>query len=135
MKKFVQLISVALLAFMCVSLLASCVPASNPDKAVAALQKAGYKVEKEIVDEDDPDMPFDNVTSVVIGAKDNDELDGVTIIYFASASDASKAYKTSELKQLYEDQIKRDNKDVELVYARFGKIVYIGTKDAIKAAR
>ena len=51
MKKFAQFISLALVAVMCVALLASCAPASDPDKAEKALKDAGYTaaVDKKIL--------------------------------------------------------------------------------------
>ena len=42
MKKFVKILSLSLVAVMLLAMLASCAPASDPDKAVEALKAEGY---------------------------------------------------------------------------------------------
>ena len=126
MKKFVQFISLALVAVMCVALLASCAPASDPDKAVAALKDAGYTALK---------LPaLGSATAIVTGTNldDNKKTQVVYIRYYASAEDAKTAYESLKDES---DKDKKNADESDWVFAKSGKMVYWGTKDAIKAAR
>lgn len=134
MKKYAQLISLALVAVMCVALLASCAPASDPDKAVAALKDAGYTAVK-----DTNSIPAayklltgTNISAVVTATKTDDDknVQSVTIVYFENAKDAKTAYEKLEDKS---NEEKKDESD--WVFAKSGKMVYWGTKTAVKEAR
>lgn len=131
MKKFAQLISLALVAVMCVALLASCAPASDPAKAEKALKDAGYIVDATAITLL-VKAATDSVKTVVSATKtDNDKnVQHVTIVYFDSAEDAKTAY---EKLQSVSDKEKKDESD--WVFAKSGTMVYWGTKTAVKDAR
>lgn len=136
MKKFAQLISLALVAVMCVVLLASCAPASDPDKAEKALKDAGYTAatDKKILPAGYKIVTGKDIDAVVTGTKtDADKnVQHVTIVYFANAEDAKAAYE--DLKN-DSDKDKKDADESEWVFAKSGKMVYWGTKTAVKDAR
>ena len=75
MKKFAQLISLALVAVMCVALLASCAPASDPAKAEKALKDAGYTAVKDttITPAVYKRLIGKNVEAVLTGTKTDDD--------------------------------------------------------------
>lgn len=131
MKKFAQLISLALVAVMCVALLASCAPASDPAKAEKALKDAGYIVDATAITLL-VKAAAGSVKTVVSATKtDNDKnVQHVTIVYFDSAEDAKTAY---EKLQSVSDKEKKDESD--WVFAKSGTMVYWGTKTAVKDAR
>lgn len=131
MKKFAQLISLALVAVMCVALLASCAPASDPAKAEKALKDAGYTVDATAITLL-VKAATGSVKTVVSATKtDNDKnVQHVTIVYFDSAEDAKTAY---EKLQSVSDKEKKDESD--WVFAKSGTMVYWGTKTAVKDAR
>lgn len=134
MKKYAQLISLALVAVMCVALLASCAPASDPDKAVAALKDAGYTAVKDtnLTPAAYKVLTGTNISAVVTATKTDDDknVQSVTIVYFENAKDAKTAYEKLEDKS---NEEKKDESD--WVFAKSGKMVYWGTKTAVKEAR
>lgn len=134
MKKYAQLISLALVAVMCVALLASCAPASDPDKAVAALKDAGYTAVKDtnFTPAAYKALTGTNISAVVTATKTDDDknVQSVTIVYFENAKDAKTAYEKLEDKS---NEEKKDESD--WVFAKSGKMVYWGTKTAVKEAR
>ena len=136
MKKFVQFISLALVAVMCVALLASCAPASDPDKAEKALKDAGYTavVDKKLLPAGYKVVTGKDIDAVLTGTKtdDNKNVQHVTIVYFANAEDAKTAYESLKDES---DKDKKNADESDWVFAKSGKMVYWGTKDAIKAAR
>ncbi len=127
MKKALSIIAVlALVAVLGVALVA-CVP-SDPDKAEANLEEAGYVVIR--ADSDDLIAgavlkQIDAVTSIT--ATNGDE--GVTILYFED-TDAAKAYY-EELKADFE-KAEEDKEDYKI--GKSGKVVYAGTEAGVKAA-
>ena len=128
MKKALSIIAVlALVAVLGVALVA-CVP-SDPDKAEANLEEAGYFVER--ADSDDLIVgaalkQIDAVTS--ISATNGDE--GVTILYFED-TDAAKAYY--EDAQAQWEKLDDDEKE-GMKMGKSGKVVYFGTEAGVKAA-
>ena len=137
MKKFAQFISLALVAVMCVALLASCAPASDPDKAVAALKDAGYVAGKDTgLSAFISALTGNKLSAVVSGTKTDDDknLQTVYILYYETADDAKSAYESSALKKYFDDK-KENKEETDYVYAKSGKMVYFGTKTAIKDAR
>ena len=128
MKKALSIIAVlALVAVLGVALVA-CVP-SDPDKAEANLEEAGYVVVR--ADSDDliagaALKQIDAVTSIT--ATDGDE--GVTILYFED-TDAAKAYY--EDAQAQWEKLDEDEKE-GMKMGKSGKVVYFGTEAGVKAA-
>ena len=162
MKKLVSIIAVVALVAIVATLLVACVP-TDPAKAEANLKEAGYTVIAYDKDDGlglaGYTLP-DGATNVVSGTKEADEdsasliAETVTIYYFES-SDKAKAYfekvygdfdanqdeAKAELKESYDaGDISKEDYDAMLEMInnsqakRFGKIVYAGTKAAIKAA-
>ena len=141
MKTFAKILCLSLVAVMLCATLASCAPAAKAEDAVAALKDNGYTAEKsEYAGAIGlAALGIKGVDSVVMGTKtekvdDKDKLQAIMIIYFTDAD----AAKTAEEKvQKYSDDEKKENKDEDSdwVFKRSGKMIYFGTKAAVKAAR
>ena len=125
---------------MLLATLASCAPASDADKAVEALKAEGYTTFR-----DNTVFPTAfklagySLNVVVTGTKTVKDKDGkdtvetVTIFYFADKDNAEKAYE--KVKDEEKDS-KKDSEESNWVSAtKSGKMVYFGTKQAIKDAR
>ena len=139
MKKFVRILTLTLAAVLLCGMLASCAPAKNPEKAEKALKEEGYTVLS-----DDKGIPagykaagFDldvvvSGTKLVEDDEGNKKIEHVTIYYFIDKENAEKAMEMIK-KDSSEDKEDDDTDWVEPTQS--GKIVYYGTKAAIKAAR
>ena len=134
MKTTMKLIALALVLTLSVLTLVSCfAPNANPDKAIAALKDADYKAV-----EDDTVTPLilaglgvKDVETVVTGtAVIDDKIEHVTIIYFDDAEDAKAAWE--KVKE-YAEKEDKDEKDTDWTIAKSGKMIWYGTKAAIKA--
>lgn len=126
MKKALSIIAVVALVAVLVVALVACVP-SKPEKAEANLKKAGY--ETVVVKESDGKLAQitlaaygDGCVATVTGFS-KDAKEGVNIVYFDSADNA-KAYW-----EKHKDEEKEGYKS-----GRSGKVVYVGTEAAVKAA-
>ena len=133
MKKAIKLIALALVLTLSVLTLASCIPPnSDPDKAIDALKDNDYKAVH-----DDTIIPLalklmgvDDIDDVVTGTKIvDDKLEHVTIIYFEDADAAKAAWE--DVKEYAEEN--KDDEDTDWTIAKFGKMIWYGTEDAIKA--
>ncbi|MBE6534765.1 MAG: hypothetical protein E7678_07370 [Ruminococcaceae bacterium] len=123
MKKSLRIIALAMVALMLMLTLASCgAPKSDPDKAVKALEKNGYTAQKMDGGEED-------LECTVIGMSE-DLKNRVTIAYYKTTDAAKKALDDANENK---DQLKAVFGD-DVIIKRSGKMVYAGTKDAIKAA-
>ena len=131
MKHTSRIVALLLLTVMCVGLLISCAPASDPDKAKEALKENGYTAIKYetaslkglltmVGIESD-----DHLETAVYAQKDDS---AVCILYFDSTKAAREFWK--ENKDTLTDDLEKDE-----VAAQTGNIVYFGNKDAVKAAR
>ena len=143
MKKFVRILALCLAALMLtVSLVACGAPAKDPDKAIEALEKDGYKAVK-----DDKLLPgiFKiagySLDAVVSASKVETDKDGnksiehVTIYYFADKENAKKAMAEVE-KYASDDKEAEETEDSNWIAPKqSGSIVYYGTKAAVKAAK
>ena len=134
MKTTMKLIALALVLTLSVLTLVSCfAPNANPDKAIEALKDADYKAV-----EDDTVTPLilaglgvKDVETVVTGtAVIDDKIEHVTIIYFDDAEDAKAAWE--KVKE-YAEKEDKDEKDTDWTIAKSGKMIWYGTKAAIKA--
>ena len=140
MKKYIKVLSIAIVAIMMLSMLVACGPNSNPDKALAALEKNEYKADKDttLVPNMVKVLGIKDVTCVVSGTKlvevdGEDKLEHVTIFYFLTADAAEAAW--DKLEDYAEDDKEKDDDDADWVYARSGAIIYYGTKAGVAAAR
>ena len=134
MKKTMKLIALALVLTLSVLTLASCIPPNmDDDKAIAALEKNGYRAAH-----DDVVIPLalkllgvDDVEDVVTAsAYIDDKFEHVTIIYFEEADDAKAAWE--KVKEYAEDEDKKEE-DTDWTIGKFGKMIWYGTENAIKA--
>ena len=139
MKKFAKVMAVALVAVMALAVLVACAPASDPDKAASALDKNGYVVSHLDSGKTADKLVLKGVASL-IGVGENDLVarvsglsssgDTITIWYFASSKAAKKAWKD------HEDYFNSDkDEDSDWTSGRSGKMIYAGTKQAVKDAR
>lgn len=134
MKKTMKLIALALVLTLSVVMLASCFgPNANPEKAIEALKKNDYKAA-----EDDTVLPLifaglgiKDVDTVVTGtAIIDDKGEHVTIVYFEDADAAKAAWE--DVKE-YAEKEDKDEEDTDWTINKSGKMIYWGTKAAIKA--
>lgn len=130
-KTIIKIMALTLALVMTCAMLASCGgPASTPEKAEEALKKNDYSVQ--VLDNELTLLAVSafagDVEAVVVGAS-KDLKDGVTIFYYADAKAANEAW--ADVKEAME---KDADEETDLVIKKSGKMIYAGTKDAIKAA-
>lgn len=118
--------------FMCLTLVSCGGPNSDPEKAEAALKDAGYTA---ILTEHKIDIDgigFDGLEYSINAFKGTDEY--LIVYYFEDKDAANDAW--DEIKDEV-DELKEAAKDEEfdIVIEKSGKMIYYGTKDAIKAAK
>lgn len=147
MKKKIALISTILaLALVCSVLLAACGPASDPATAKDNLKKEGYSAT--VYDSDNAFVKvglslfgLEKVAQVLVASKyADDSFEFLTVLYFDSAKDANemvekaKEYAKDQEKDQEKDQKKKEG-EVEWTFGKSGKMIWFGTKAAVKAAR
>lgn len=140
MKKLSKVLAVLLIAVFLATALVACSPNSNPDKAKAGLEKAGYSTTKFsdaislTVTETALGCQRGDITAIVSGTKTNDDksVDTVTIIYFKDATAAKNCW--DKAKTYLEKEEKKDTES-DIIVKRSGKMIYAGTKAAIDAAK
>ena len=129
MKKTIRIVAVAMLAVMLCLTLASCGgPNKDPKKAEAALKEAGYTVSLSELDEADDDGTVAFVSAY------KGLTDSITIVYYKDSASAKAAFEEAE-KEFAEMKEELGELAENYVCKRSGKIVYMGTKDAVKAAK
>ncbi len=138
MKKSVKILALALVAIMlCLSLTACGAPNADPDKALESLKDNGVTwaaKDKTVIPGLMKIAGIDGVDCVVSGTgKIDDEFAHITIIYFEEAEDAKDEWE--DVKEYAEKDKDDDAKDSEWVIDKSGKMIYYGTKNAIKAAK
>ena len=132
MKKIIKLLAMALVV-LSLTFVFACAPSSSPTKARDSLEKNGYSVALSrdafslAITEGLLNLDGDLV-AVITAAK---EGDAITIIYFEEAEEARECFKLfgDDLKDFIETET-----DAEILVKQSGKMIYIGTKAAIKAA-
>ena len=124
MKKTVfKSLALMLVVAMVGVLVVACAPASNPDKAKKALEDNDYVVVKL-----DNYLNLEGVDCVVTGTKGllSGDPQSVTIVYFEDNASAKDAW----------DEIKdKAGEGEDVVIKKSGKMIYFGTKQAIKDAK
>ena len=136
MKKSFRLLTLALVAVMlCVTLVSCGAPNADPDKTLESLNDNGITwagKDKIIIPLALTGLGVDDVDTVVSGTGEIDgEFAHITIIYFEEKEDAKEAW---EKVQEYAND-KRDDEASDWVCKKSGKMIYFGTKSAIKAAK
>lgn len=127
MKKLARILSVAMLVVMTALVMTACVP-SNAEKAKAKLEKAGYEVAV-YTDADETGTEMlgyvheDAVEMLMAGKDDN----SVAVVWFKN-KDAAKEIYDKTCKEL-ENEVAEG---VDVVIKIKGKVVYYGTKQAVK---
>ena len=135
MKKFAKITAVVLVAVLALAALVACGPASDPDKAVAALKKHEYAAAKDTIIAGALKLVGVNTEAVVKGTKtvkdgDKSKLETVTIVYFTDSAAAKNAWSKVE------EYAKKDkDNDSDWTIKQSGAMIYWGTSAAIKAAR
>jgi len=127
MKNVIKVLALSLVMVMMLGLLVSCGgPSKDPDKAVEALKDNDYIAVK--VGGDD-EYDYEGLEAVVTGFKMESltEGDAIVIFYFEDSASANDAW--DELKE----EIEEDDEDY--VCKKSGKIIYAGTKQAVKDAK
>lgn len=136
MKNVLRLFTLSIVLVMMLSCLASCFggPNADPDKAEEALKDNDYDVE--VIDNEIAlallglSDDVDNIECVIMASSEEDRDDGIFIFYFEEKEDADNAFESLEE---YAEEAMEDNDDI--VIKKSGKMVYFGTKAAVKAAR
>ncbi len=139
MKKAMKLIALSLVLVLAVLALASCAaPNADPSKAKEALEDNGYSVQKldgkistaaisAILGEE-----VDCVLTAQKLDKEEESLEVLCVLYFEEAGDADDAWEKAQdyAKDAKDDEVE----DSEWVVEKSGKMIWFGTKNAVKAA-
>lgn len=134
-KTIIKILTLTLVAVMACAMLASCGgPNADPDKALAALKDNGYTAEK--VDSTIGLALFSwagkDIKAVVSAMKGlDDPTNAVVIIYYETSDAADSAW--DDVKE-YADK-NNDDEDSDFVVKKSGKMIYMGSEEAIKAAK
>ncbi len=134
MKKTLSIVAVlALVAVLAVALVA-CVP-SDPDKAEANLEEAGYEVLTTKASDGigvqlGLEAIYEGCVAMVVATDITDISDAITIFYFNDADDAKACYES--IKADYDKADKEDQEGYKV--GKSGKVVYAGSEKAVKAA-
>ena len=132
MKTFLKVLALSLVAvLMCATLVSCGGPASDPDKAAEALEDADYVVIK-------ADDKISLATYDALGVDDlecvitafNEDEEGIVIFYFEDKDAANDAWEAIE--EIAEEAAEEEE---DLVIKKSGKMIYYGTKQAIKDAK
>ena len=138
MKKFARIMAVALVAVLALAALVACGPASDPEKAAAALKENGYAVAS-VIGSDSvagkvaqatldaiaiaAGLEAGDITATVTATNGNE---GISITYFKSASAAKTFWDKNK------DSIEKKDGWVTKIS---GSMIYTGTEQAVKDAR
>ena len=148
MKRILSLVLACTLIIGCTFALASCfgaAPNEDPQAAVDALKAEGYEVRYDIDDEADHDRKIAEINATkmdlanITSAEDlmNAEIETISIQYFDTEDNAKAAYE--ELEAEFDDLLATSKQyygdDFEAEIGISGKVVWIGTANAIKAAQ
>lgn len=149
MKRILSLVLACTLILGCAFALASCgaKPNSDPKAAADALKAAGYEVDYEIYEEAEDDglvaeveaMKMDADLSEIENAEDlkDVKVDVITIAYYETEEAAKKAHEELEANfdKLIEGSKEYYGDSFEAELGISGKVVWMGTQAAIKAAK
>ncbi len=143
MKKNLKILAVVLVIVTLATVLASCSakPNADPAAAVKALEQNHYR----ILSNDTEALPAAyaaqgvadvtcvvNATKTVTNKKDEQKVEGITILYFKDAAAAKAALdKATELLTVEQ----QDSFGSKFIVKQSGSLIYAGTKNAIKAAK
>ena len=128
-KTIIKLFALTLVVAMACAMLVSCGgPNADPEKAKTALEKAGYTV------------VLNTGSGLIGGALLPDELEAslvatkngeyIAISYYKDAKDANAAWEKAQ-----EDAKKLEEQYEGIVCKKSGKMIYVGTEQAVKDAK
>ncbi len=128
MKRIISALLVCILMVGCVFALASCGgPNKDPLKAKEALEEAGYTVVFR-------DTLIPEGVEYTINASKDKLSNTIVITWYEDVEDAKEA--EAEYKELFEKEKEEDPEETKKSdYGRSGNMVWMGTKEAIKAAK
>ncbi len=132
MKNLTRVLALVLAALLLSLSMVSCsTPAKDPEEAKKALENNGYVILSYIddVNELKSILGKDMGLTVYLSATDKTYENILYVYYFESASDAKAAYDEAG------KQMKRTAEEEGWVIKRSGKMIYMGTEDAIEAAK
>ena len=133
MKKTFRLIALSLVLVVAMMALASCgKPNTDPAKAKAALEEAGYTatlIDSGLTLTGASAIYGGNVKAVLTGVKLADK-EAVQVIYYEDADSAASAFET--VKEFAEKQ--NNDEETKIEIKKSGNMIWFGTKEAIKAA-
>ena len=148
MKRILSLVIACTLVIGCTFALASCfgaAPNEDPQAAVDALKAEGYTVQSDIDDEADSKGMIAEIEAMktdlanITSAEDlkDAEIEAISIYYFDTEDNAKAAYE--ELEAEFDDMLASSKQyygdDFEAEIGISGKVVWMGTANAIKAAQ
>ena len=136
MKKSIRILALTMVTVMLCLTLASCGgPNADPNKALESLKDNGITwagKDTIVIPMALGALGVDGIDTVVSGTgKIDDKYAHITIIYFEEKEDANDAWENV---QKYADD-KKDDDASDWVCKKSGKMIYFGTKAAIKAAK
>lgn len=135
MKKSIKVLAM-LLVVLTLSFAVACAPHADPQKAKASLEKNEYAVT--IVRDTfslgltEGLLGLDQGDLVAAVSAVNEDGEAITILYFEESGDARDCFKL--FKDDLKDFLETEGEGKEVVVKQSGKMIYIGTKAAIKAA-
>ncbi len=147
MKKRITIITAALVLILtCAMVLAACGPSADPETAKQNLKDDGY--DAAVYDGDSLVFKtafslfgIENVDKILVGSNfKDDSFEFVTVFYFGSSKDAKNAvdqvkkYAESKEEEKEKEQ-KKDEGSIEWAFGKSGKMIWFGTKAAVKSAR
>ena len=127
MKKIIKILAFALTFVMLALALTACAPKKDHDKAAQALKDKEYFTTNTL------GLTCDYIVTGTKTVKDKDgnvKIEHVTIRYYKDSKTANEDWKN--YKEATDDQNKDNQSD--WVVKKSGKMIYFGTKAAIKAA-
>jgi len=136
-KQLLIIAAVVVLVMASAFILTACSPASDPADAKAALEKKGYTV---VVDGSIQPAALtlvgikgvDKVLEASYSKDDRSEF--LCVLYFTSASAANDAWDAAQ-KEAEDEKKSNKEEDSDWTVGKSGKLIWYGTKNAVKAAR
>ena len=128
-KSIIKILALTFVVVMACTMLVSCFgPNADPDKAKASLEDAGYTV---VLNKGDGLISGallpDGVDATLVAYKDGEYI---AISYYEEAADANDAWEDAQ-----EEAAKLEEKYEGIVCKKFGKMIYVGTEQAVKDAK
>ena len=134
MKKRIAIITALVaLVVVCTVVLCACAPNADPSKAVASLEKNGYSAYKDatIIPAAMKLFGISGVDCVVVGVlSTNENSESIYVVYFYNSEQASDSYDS--VKSYFEE---KEDAESDWELGILGKVVWYGTKAAVKASK